>query len=117
MPGSKNAKVGRRTGRETYMTMSFGTEFEARRVYRVLNSVSAAGLLSPQSYLVVCACPTHGFELVLVLAVGTDHDAQIAAVVEACQDQISLTVRCREMRHQDYEPHALLARVARAQNN
>lgn len=114
---SKNAKVGRRTDRETYLTLNFQMEFEAKRVYRVLDSVAAAGKLDPKSYLVVCVCPTHGYELILVLAIGTDHDAQIAAVVEACQRQLGLTIQCREMRPQDYEPHALLARLAKSQEN
>ncbi len=111
------ARVGRRTGRETFVSFRFRTEFEAKRVWRVLNALSEAGQLDSRSYVVVCMCVSHGIEMLLALAVGSDHDAQIDAIVAACRERLSINVRSREMSPNDYEPHALLARVARSQDN
>lgn len=112
-----NAKVGKRDGRATYMALTFRSEFEANRVWRGMEQVSRDGNIAEGSSVVVGFCPQHGVELVLELAAGTDADAQIQAVVNYCRDNLDLTIQLREMRWQDYEPHALLVRAAKSQSN
>lgn len=111
------AKVGTREGRETLIMMRFRTEVEARGVWRVLDELSRGGKLHPEDYAITYICPQHGTELLLVLAAGTDFDAQIAAVSAACQERLDLNAVFRPMKAQDYEAHAHVARMARAGDN
>jgi len=110
-------KVGGRTGQETIVAAHFGSLAQAMLMWRVLNNVSGAGGIDPRSYAVVAECLRHGTEVILCLAVGTDHEAQIAASQVALQRELSVSVRRREMDPKEYAPHVLLVQAAKAEYN
>ncbi len=112
-----NAKVGSRTDRETYVLMRFPTQFQARQAKRVMDEVAAAGGFDPRAYCVISFCEQHGVELMLVLPANSDHKAQLDAVIVQCRQKLDLEVQIRVMKRGDYEPHAMLARMARSQSN
>ena len=113
-----NVKVGKRDGRETYLVMRFGTELEANLVWRGVNTLVGTGQIDRRGCVVVCFCEQHhAVELLFQLATGTDHDAQIQAIVDHCRERLDLNIQLREMRWQDYEPHAFVVRMAKSQDN